>query len=316
MRLPAMLLLSLGLLLGGCDKDSLTLRFNGNITDASGSELDPAYAQAVLDILQRERFDLATINLALEGDSGIDVGFGEKPLSTQQRQRLQAIFGEVLEARGAWSNQLQLDIQEDKLDGSAINALGGLMTEPMREHWRKQLEQLPRHYPSQLGLGAPISLEFSNWQGIPDFGWVEVDADCKVLATLSEPLPNLTYQLISDGAPESMTMGMLSGMTQSVPSQLSFADPALQKLIDDLQPTYRLQRSKYMDSSVEGYDEILFDFGSQGKVELLDRRPLKPVDGLKAACERSIMAAGRPFAFFYGASIDRLESVEYSFSEP
>lgn len=316
MRSPAVLLLTLSLLLGGCDKDSLTLRFNGNVADASGSALDPAYAQAVLDILQRERFDLAAINLTLEGDSGIDVGFGEKPLSAQQRQRLQAIFGEVLEARGAWSNKLQLSIQDDKLDGSAINALGSLMTEPMREQWRKQLEQLPRHYPSELGLGAPISLEFSNWQGIPDFGWVEVDADCKVLASLSEPLPNLTYQLIPDGAPESMTAGMLSGMTQAIPSKLSFADPALQKQIDDLQPTYRLQRSKYMDTAVEGYDEILFDFGSQGKVGLLDRRPLEPVDGLNASCERSVMAVGRPFAFFYGASIDRLESVEYSFSEP
>ena len=308
MNVHRILLLGALILLGACKEERLVLHFEQPV--ASGWGLDSQYQQAILDGLQNAGIDSSQATLdTRDNGKAVAVSFPEDALSQQQQTSLTTYFDDLLKAR-AEAQQVRLRIKQQEPEvvkgdpfADTIRMLQA-KANTMRLQFTSRIEYFdtPRlMYQEREAPGVRV------YQSSP--------VHCQVTLGLEKPLPQIHYQLNAPG--ESGSVDMLNPFlaTQSLrlPSSVSIGNSDLDKAVAEGHYRYKLITSA--NARANQADELVFFFGELGLIDHRGGLTTTDLGKFEANCLKRIMAAGRPFTFHYGNSLDRLIAVDYRFGE-
>jgi hypothetical protein len=313
MRRSYFLPLSLCLLLAACGGDDLVLRFDTPVEAASGG-LDPALRESLALALAERQFDEEQFRIELLDDKqSVRVVFADDPLPAERRQALRDLFDQRLEARRNWSGGMTLEIQPERFDQQLRSGTGILLAAPEREKFRRKVEGMRREFASELNFTGDIQLTYQPREQTFALATSTDEIFCQTSATLGKPLPELRYQLQGAAALGGLLQMMNQMAPLTIPHRLRFADQEMQASIDGERFATSLQAWRGAEDS--RMREMVFNFGSIGSVQHINGTVYSSLDDREQECLARIIAAGRPFTFFYGRTLDRLQAVEYRFGE-
>lgn len=268
-------------LLGACKEERLVLHFEQPV--ASGWGLDSQYQQAILDGLQNAGIDSSQATLdTRDNGKAVAVSFPEDALS-QQQQEPEVVKGDPF--------------------ADTIRMLQA-KANTMRPQFTSRIEYFdtPRlMYQEREAPGVRL------YQSSP--------VHCQVTLGLEKPLPQIHYQLNAPGERGSVDMLNQFLATQSfrLPSSVSIGNSDLDQAVTEGHYRYKLITSA--NARANQADELVFFFGELGLVDHRGGLTTTDLGTFEASCLKRVIAAGRPFTFHYGNSLDRLVAVDYLFSE-
>lgn len=309
-------LLALALLITGCKEDFATLHFPESVKSdpASGPQytdtlVHEKYKKLIADAVSAKGIDPDAIVLERVKDQEklILLRLTDSSLSDDQRTTLRSLFDEVTQSREKSSLRLSLDLEEEK--GAS----------PDREQART----------IDLAIDVHPKIEFtSRLAGIWGDGFdhmasafkygIADEVKCQLSADLV-PNPALritTYQPSSKSSENaSATLLTDTGRPAKVNIQWHFQDPALTKAIHSgrvvILPSTSTSNRKNRTTWLE-VDQIALEFGSigeqtihPGQFGIMDQKTMEVL------CAKKGEALGRPFSFYLGDSLDRLNRIEY-----
>lgn len=309
-------LLALTLLLGGCKEDFMTLHFPDSVRS------DPASGPQYTDLLVHEQYkklifdaisargidpDAVVLERVKDDDKAILLRLTDGTFSDEQRNTLRSVFDEVITARKASSLELRLELAEEKGDA------------PDREQARAldfildiQPEiELTSEFVAKLGdYFEPIASTVK--YGIAD------EVKCQLSANLApgSTLRITAYETASKGSENAlMTLLTATERPAAVNAYWRFKDPTLMHAIQSGQVNVLPSTSTTTRDTRKTWvivDQIALEFGSIGE-QTIHPGQFGRMDqnGMKKLCAKKGEALGRPFSFYLGDSLDRLNRVEY-----
>lgn len=309
--------LSLCLLLAACGGDELLLHFDTPVhADAGG--IHPALQRSLEQALADQLFGSEQFDLKLLSDQqSVRVRFSGEPLDAARRQSLQDYFAARLDARKQWSGKMSLLIQPERLDEHLNNSGGAFLNDEQREQLRKKAEGMRPQFGTTLAFSGEVELVYEKREQPFVLATSTDKAFCQISAALEKPLPQLSYRLQTAADPRLDSLFQLMGQVVpiSIPHHLRFADTELQTSIDNGSLAYVLRADPLRaENGGERSRYMVFEFGSVGEVTHMSGQ-VSSMEHYERDCLERVIQAGRPFTYFYGKSLDRLQSVEYRFKE-
>ncbi|MCP6696395.1 hypothetical protein [Pseudomonas donghuensis] len=275
------------------------------------TQVHEGYLQAMQHVLAAQQLDVQQLQLELapQRSDTLLLRGAENALAPAQRQGLNRQFEAILRARKAVVPSLQLTL--DYSQARRLNAAGqeiGQAPANVVAMGRKVLA-LWFEFPSEVSLNTLVS-DSERRHAFAGSRTVNGEAICQVDSFVQTALPFIITRFKADGALLVGDMDILTHdqMALRVPASLYFDDRDLRvrleagglKVSVDSQMSYGKFRSSWLS----------IEFGSLGV------HPYQPFDladagreGLREMCSNFAYQAGRPFSFFYGVGLDRLETV-------
>lgn len=308
MNVRRIMLLGSLALLGACKEERLVLHFEQPVT--SGWGIDAAYEHAILGGLKNAGIDSSQATLSTR-DSGkvVAVSFPEDALGQQQQASLTTYFNDLLKARTE-AQQVRLHIKQQEPE----QAEGDPLSDTARMLQEKANKMRPI-FTSRISAFDTPRLTYQE-QEKPGIRLYESSpVRCQVTLGLESPLPHIDYQLNLPGESSSTSMlNQLLGLQSfRLPSSMSIGKSDLDQAVAEGHYAYKLITSP--NARHKQADELVFFFGELGDVVHSGGATTTDLGKFESACLERVIAAGRPFTFHYGNSLDRLVGVDYLFSE-
>lgn len=309
MNIRRIMLLGTLALLGACKEERLVLHFEQPVS--SSWRLDSQYQQAILDGLENAGIDSSQATLSTrDNGKAVAVSFPKNALGQQQQASLNTYFNDLLKAHAA-AQQVRLRIKQQEpelVEGDPLANTVRMLQEKankMRPLFTSRIEYFdtPRlTYEEREAPGVRL------YQSSP--------VHCQVTLMLEKPLPQIDYQLNVPGESSSASMlnQFLAVQSFRLPSSVSIGNSDLDQAAAEGHYRYKFVTSANARSKQA--DELVFFFGELGLVEHRGGLTTDDLGKFESNCLKRVIAAGRPFTFHYGNSLDRLVAVDYSFGEP
>ncbi|PUA42753.1 hypothetical protein C5U62_25585 [Pseudomonas protegens] len=300
------------MLLTGCKQTYLTLHFQDEVGDPKQARIVPYFAETITQMatgigiepdaigLEMDRKDDKTLHISLDSS-----------VPDSQRQRLRALFNEIVEARAAGTFEAVLEIAPET----------GKYTSP---EYRKRAMALPRHFSLALEpvKYAAVLFHYSMEElisgklsatGTPN------EAFCQYQATLQAPgMPFSQMGSKAGSGPGDYNVYLEWKDHKREPAQflfgnIRFANPTLNQMLFDNRIQLSAIKTSWGSRADRRADRVGFSVGSLG-LQYHEDGEISPFQhiGFMGRCEGMGMAMdlGRPFTFYIGRSMDRLLSVE------
>lgn len=298
------------MLLTGCKQTYLTLHFQDTVGNPKQAQIVPYFAETITQMaagigiepdhigLEMDRKDDKTLHISL--DSAVP---------ETQRQRLQELFSEIVEARAAGTFEAVLEIAPET----------GKYTNP---EYRKRAMALPRrislalepvkyadvlfHYSMEELISGKLSAT-----GTPN------EAFCQYQATLQAPgMPFSQMGSKAGSGPGDYNVYLEWKDNKREPAQflfgnIRFANPTLNQMLFDNRIQLSAIKTSWGTREDRRADRVGFSVGSLG-LQYHEDGEISPLQhiGFMGKCQGMAMDLGRPFTFYIGRSMDRLVSVE------
>lgn len=307
MHVHRIMLLGLLALLGACKEERLVLHFEQPVTSSWG--IDAAYEHAILDGLKNAGIDSSQAALSTR-DSGkvVAVSFPEDALSQQQQASLITYFNDVLDARTE-AQQVRLQIKQQSLE----QAEGSPLFDATHILQEKANKMRPL-FTSRISYFDTPSLTYLDQEKSGKSLYSRVR--CEVTLVLENTLPQIDYypNFLGESNRTNRVNQLLEELVSfRLPSSMTIGRSDLNHAVTEGHYEYRLITSP--NTRNKQADKLVFFFGELGDVAHFYGTTTTDLGEFESACMDRVIAAGRPFTFHYGHSLDRLVAVEYLFGE-
>ncbi|MBV6286362.1 hypothetical protein [Pseudomonas aegrilactucae] len=309
MNLCKALALSSVLLLGGCGDDAfMTVRFQDKIGTARWG-LDPQQIERLNKALEQRHIDPKSLRFDVdrEDEQRVHVILVQ-PLDEQQQGALRGLFEDIVQAR----NAVTFDIEVTLLPTAAER-------QRLTPRQLQALEAMPASFTLPAGLGDEVSTVAGMPQQWPG---TTMDVNERVLAEVScllyvsprQYYPGMTDLYAAKGDdPQRVVLEF--GETDeahefslwTVSAQYRFKQASLQQQVDKGELTL-LPADEQNRKSLS----IAFKLADLGEHELMRAYQIDyRVKDLNSQCYAEQEKLGRPYTFFLGSGLDRVEAVTY-----
>lgn len=309
MNIRRIMLLGTLALLGACKEERLVLHFEQPVS--SGWRLDSQYQQAILDGLENAGIDSSQATLSTrDNGKAVAVSFPKDVLGQQQQASLTTYFNDLLKAR-AEAQQVRLRIKQQEpelVEGNPLADTIRMLQEKankMRPLFNSRIEYFDTPRLTYEEHEEPV---VRLYQSSP--------VHCQITLGLEKPLPQIDYQMNIPGETRNArTLNQfLAVQSFRLPSSVSIGNSDLDQAVTEGRYRYELITSPNARSNQA--DELVFFFGELGLVEHWGGLTTNDLAKFESNCRKRVIAAGRPFTFHFGNSLDRLVAADYLFSEP
>lgn len=273
------------------------------------TQLHEVYLQAVEQLLAAQQIDTQRlqVELAPQRSDTVVLRGAESALSPAQRQGLSSQLEAILQARKAVVSSVQLTL--DYSHAKRLNKAGrevGPAPASVAAIGRKSLT-LWLDLPYEVSLNTLVS-DRERRHAFGGNRTVSGEVICQVDSFVQTALPFIITRFKADSAQLVGDMDILTHeqLTLRVPASLYFDDRDLRERLEagglKVSVGSEMSYGKFRSSWLS------IEFGSLGE------HPYQPFDmadagrqGVRELCSNFAYQAGRPFSFFYGVGLDRLE---------
>ncbi|QBF26250.1 hypothetical protein EXN22_11305 [Pseudomonas tructae] len=273
--------------------------------------LHEGYQQAVQQVLASQQLDPQRLQVELDPQRSDTVVLrgDESALSPMQQQGLRSQLDTVLKARQSVVSSLQLEL--DYSQARRLNAAGREMGPAPASITALGRQMLPLQFDfaPEVALDTLVS-DSERRYAFAGNRTISGEVMCQVNAAIIARMPFMITRFQVDGAQLVGDMDMLTQdqVALRLPASLYFDDRDLRVRLEAGGPRVSLKSQASYGKVRSSW--LTFEFGSLGE------HPYQPFDaadagraGLREMCGNVAYQAGRPFSFFYGSGLDRLEAV-------
>ncbi|MFJ2548806.1 hypothetical protein ACIOVF_20355 [Pseudomonas sp. NPDC087612] len=291
------------------------LQFQGGAHPrGDAGQVHEVYRQAVEQLLATQHIDTQRLQIELDPQhSDTLVLRGPEPaLSAAQRQALAGQFDTILKARKAVvsSVQLQLDYSQAKRLNAAGREIGPAPANVVA--MGRKVIPLWFDLPYETSLDTRIS-DSERRHAFAGSRTVNAEVSCQLDSFVQSALPFVITGFKADSAQLEGGMDILTHdkLTLRVPASLYFDDRDLRERLEA--GGLKVSMGSQMSYGKFRSTWLTIEFGSLGE------HPYQPFDmadagrqGLREMCGDYAYQAGRPFSFYYGVGLDRLQKVSFA----
>ena len=307
MNLAKTLALSSMLLLSGCgDEEFMAVRFQTDVGTARWG-LNPNQIELLDKALEQRHIDPKSLRFDVDSkDERLVHVFLVQPLDEQQQAALRGLFDDIVQARNAVTFDIEVTLQPTAAERQRLTP--------------KQLQALET-MPASFTLPASLGDEVSTVAGMPEqWPGTTMDVNERVLAEVScllyvsprQYYPGMTDLYAAKGDdPQRMVLefGETDEADQfslwTVSAQYRFTQASLQQQVDKGELTL-LPADEQNRKSLS----IAFKLADLGEHELMRAYQIDyRVKDLNSKCYAEQEKLGRPYTFFLGSGLDRVEAV-------
>lgn len=309
MKLAKTLALSSVLLLSGCgDEELMAVRFQIDVGSARWG-LDPINLKLIGDALEQRHVDPKSLRFDVDAqDKHLVHVMLVQPLDEQQQAAVRGLFDDIVQARNAITFDIEVTLQPTAAERQRLTP--------------KQVQALEA-MPASFTLPATLGDEVSTVAGMPQqWPGTTMDVNETVLAEVScllyvsprQYYPGMTDLYAAKGDdPQRMVLefGETDEADQfslwTVSAQYRFKQASLQQQVDKGELTL-LPADEQNRKSLS----IAFKLADLGEHELMRAYQIDyRVKALNTQCYAEQEKLGRPYTFFMGSGLDRVEAVTY-----
>jgi hypothetical protein len=289
-----------GMLLAGCNDESMVLRFQES-AGSSGTGLDTTKQQLIDNALVAHQINPQSLRWRVDPEDEHLVYMSElQPLSDAQRMALHGVFDQIVQARAA--STLDIEVNLD-IPAQTLNEFSAVQ--------RQQMDALSQPLIIKLALEPKVLTMALMPKGDDNvmgdvMEEVNSEVNCQLQARPVEPFPagvTALWESSLDNADQiSVEMG-----GQLYPARYRFRDAQLQRQVQSGE--LRLRQGMHLMVSPLA---VQLGFAELGQHRLYSKFPLQHrASALIRECEDKANALPRPLSFHVGDGLDRLESVTY-----
>ncbi|MBG8561840.1 hypothetical protein B8W70_05555 [Pseudomonas sp. 1239] len=309
MNLARTLALSSALLLGGCgDETFMSVRFQTDVGTARWG-LDPINLQMIGEALEQRQVDPKRLRFDVDAeDKRLVHVVLLQPLDEQQQAALRGLFEDIVQARNAVTFAIEVTLQptaaeRQRLTPSQLQALEAmpasftLPAEPGDEV--STVAAMPEQWPgTTMDVNEQVQAEVSCLLYISPRQYYPGMTD--VYAAKGDDPQRVVLEFAETGEANAFSLWKVS-------ARYRFKQASLQQQVDKgelaLLPADEQNRKSL---------SIAFKLADLGEHELMRAYQIDyRVKALNSQCYAEQMKLGRPYTFFMGAGLDRVEAVTY-----
>lgn len=295
------------LLLAGCgDADLMTVRF-GHAIDSAGGELNPELTRMLNQALEQRQVDPDTLRFRVDSkDKHVLHISPDGPLELRQLGALQELFDEILRARSLATMDIEVTLRPTATQLEDLTSAQAAMVNAMPPTFTLQVDLADK--------ASTVAMMPQTWPGsmmdLPMYVTAEVKCQLRVDPRLYVKTGTPIDIKRGKNAQELILVFLLADDTGGpsywrVSARYRFKDADLQRKIDKGEIELAADSESAAPIAIR-----LADLGSHRLMSAyrLDDR----TSTLNDRCHKTQKRLGRPFTFFVGFGLDRVEAVTYA----
>lgn len=304
-------LITLALILSGCDQDFATLDFGSSVQANSGYGVKQIYQEELAELLLAENIKPSLIDLKPEGKSLVLATSIINGIEDAQKAALKVALENIIAYRTAPAEikfTLRLEEVESKLASAEDVA-------------KLKTEYSAKVKAEKVLIGVNYGIQDIMMSAFEGTNTSKSEAFCSVRLALEPALPFFGLDVVRDEQGEATDYVLLRTSKNSygqyrIPTDIRIDQPELQSL---LKSKKILMLTELTSGGIngnpfnrKGMNAIEVRLGSLGEIEHENRNvDYWVLTNLKGKCRTMAADLGRPFSFTMGDSLDRLENAVF-----